>query len=64
MLLRFRFSNFRSFRTEQELSMIAAPITGSKEGLLVSESTGERVLPAYPLALSRKPFSFATRLMG
>ena len=44
MLLRFRFSNFRSFRTEQELSLIAGPFSdlpdvvrhpaGLKEGVL------------------------------
>ena len=44
MLLRFRFSNFRSFRAEQELSLIAGPFTdlpdvvrhpaGLKEGVL------------------------------
>src|ERR1035441_9407689 len=44
MLLRFRFSNFRSFRDEQELSLIAGPFTdlpdvvrhpaGIKEGVL------------------------------
>lgn len=43
MLLRFSFSNFRSFRDEQELSLVASPIkgaavpreiTGVKEGVL------------------------------
>jgi len=44
MLLRFRFSNFRSFRDEQELSLIAGPLSdlpdvvrhpaGIKEGVL------------------------------
>ena len=44
MLLRFRFSNFRSFRDEQELSLIAGPFAdlpdvvrhpaGLKEGVL------------------------------
>jgi uncharacterized protein len=44
VLLRFRFSNFRSFRTEEELSLIAGPFTdlpdvvrhpaGLKEGVL------------------------------
>ena len=44
MLLRFRFSNFRSFRTEQELSLVAGPFTdlpgvvrhsaGAREGIL------------------------------
>jgi uncharacterized protein len=45
MLLRLRFSNFRSFRTEQELSLVAGPFTdlpgvvrhsaGAREGILL-----------------------------
>src|ERR1700726_590237 len=33
MLLRFRFSNVRSFRTEQELSLIAGPFTDAPESV-------------------------------
>jgi len=46
MLLRFRFSNFRSFRDENELSLIAG--AGSNEARAVSAVPGakESVLPA------------------
>jgi hypothetical protein len=45
MLLKFRFSNFRSFRTEQELSLIASSLTGSGNGLFSPPGLGEQVLP-------------------
>jgi hypothetical protein len=45
MLLKFRFSNFRSFRTEQELSLIASSPTGSGNGLFSPPGLGEQVLP-------------------
>jgi len=38
MLLRFRFSNFRSFHAEQELSLVAGPFTDSPE--VVRNPTG------------------------
>src|ERR1039457_960866 len=46
MLLRFRFSNIRSFRTEQELSLIAGTLTGTSEGVRHPEAISEGVLPA------------------
>ena len=45
MLLKFRFSNFRSFRTEQELSLIASRLAGSGYGLFSPPGLGEQVLP-------------------
>src|SRR5450755_4044769 len=45
MLLRFRFSNIRSFRTEQELSLIAGPLTGTSEVVRHPEAISEGVLP-------------------
>ena len=45
MLLKFRFSNFRSFRTEQELSLIASRLAGSGDGLFSPPGLGEQVLP-------------------
>src|ERR1039457_3219821 len=44
MLLKFRFSNFRSFRTEQELSLIASRLAGSGDGLFSPPGLGEQVL--------------------
>lgn len=46
MLLRFRFSNFRSFRTEQELSMIAGPLKDHADTLVHNEAIPESILPA------------------
>ena len=45
MLLKFRFSNFRSFRTEQELSLIASPEVDSPDGVFSPPGLGEHVLP-------------------
>jgi len=45
MLLKFRFSNFRSFRTEQELSLIASKLPGSGDGLFSPPGLTEQVLP-------------------
>jgi len=45
MLLKFRFSNFRSFRTEQELSLVASKLPGSGNGLFSPPGLSEQVLP-------------------
>ena len=45
MLLRFRFSNFRSFRAEQELSLIAGPFTDLPDVVLHPAGLKEGVLP-------------------
>jgi AAA15 family ATPase/GTPase len=45
MLLRFRFSNVRSFRTEQELSLIAGPFTDAPESVRHPDAIPEGVLP-------------------
>ncbi len=45
MLLRFCFSNFRSFRDEQELSLIATAKAGPGDFLLTSPGIKESVLP-------------------
>jgi predicted ATPase len=45
MLLRFKFSNFRSFRREQELSLVAGPLNDHSEGLFEIPGLDERVLP-------------------
>jgi AAA15 family ATPase/GTPase len=45
MLLRFRFSNFRSFRDEQELSLIAGPFTDLPEVVRHPAGIKEGVLP-------------------
>ena len=45
MLLRFRFSNFRSFREEQELSLVAGPLHDHSESLFEIPGLRERVLP-------------------
>jgi len=45
MLLKFRFTNFRSFRTEQELSLIASRPPASGSGLLTPTGLREKVLP-------------------
>jgi hypothetical protein len=45
MLLRFRFSNVRSFRTEQEFSMVAGPFTDSPESVRHPDAISEGVLP-------------------
>jgi uncharacterized protein len=46
MLLKFRFSNFRSFRTEQELSLIASRPAGAGDGVFSPPGLTERVLPS------------------
>jgi len=46
MLLRFRFSNFRSFRGEQELSLVAGPFTDLPEIVRHPNEFREGVLPA------------------
>jgi len=45
MLLKFRFSNFRSFRTEQELSLVASKLPGSGNGLFSPPGLREQVVP-------------------
>jgi len=45
VLLQFRFSNFRSFRTEQELSLIAGPFTDLPDVVLHPAGIKEGVLP-------------------
>ena len=46
MLLRFRFSNFRSFREEQELSLVASAALKESESLVVTpRNLGHAVLP-------------------
>jgi uncharacterized protein len=45
MLLRFRFSNFRSFRDEQELSLIASTQKAPQDGVLHPSGIQEAVLP-------------------
>src|SRR6266478_3347786 len=47
MLLRFRFSNFRSFREEQELSLVAASALRESQHTVVAHpsKTKEGVLP-------------------
>lgn len=45
MLLRFRFSNFRSFRTGQELSLVAGPFTDIPDVVLRQAEIKEGVLP-------------------
>lgn len=49
MLLRFRFANFRSFRTEQELSMIAGPLKDRADTLIHDEAIPESILPTAAL---------------
>jgi AAA15 family ATPase/GTPase len=44
MLLRFRVSNFRSLKDEQELSMVASSLAGSPESLVHLEDEGLDVL--------------------
>jgi AAA15 family ATPase/GTPase len=45
MLLRFRFSNFRSFREEQELSLIAGSFKDRADGVFNVAGLNEGVLP-------------------
>jgi len=45
MLLRFRFSNFRSFRTEHELSLVAGPFADAPESVRHPDTIPEGVLP-------------------
>ena len=45
MLLRFKFSNYRSFRSEQELSLVAGPLNDHSEGVFEIPGINERVLP-------------------
>jgi len=44
MLLKFRFSNFQAFRTEQELSLIASTAAGSSDGVFSPSGLVEQVL--------------------
>ena len=46
MLLRFRFSNFRSFRDEQELSLIASGLSDGTDNAIRSPGLDEGILPA------------------
>ncbi len=45
MLLRFRFSNYRSFREEQELSLVASPLSENPEAVMASSAIPDGVLP-------------------
>lgn len=45
MLLRFQFSNFRSFRAEQEFSMIADSLSDMPEIVISPNAISEQVLP-------------------
>jgi energy-coupling factor transporter ATP-binding protein EcfA2 len=45
MLLRFKFSNFRSFRSEQELSLVAGSLNDHSEGVFEIPGLKERALP-------------------
>jgi predicted ATPase len=45
MLLRLRFSNFRSFRAEQELSLVAGPFTDLPDVVRHPAGTREGILP-------------------
>ncbi len=45
MLLRFRFSNYRSFRGEQELSLVAGPLNDHPEGVFEIPGFRGKVLP-------------------
>src|SRR5665213_1188554 len=45
MLLRFKFSNFRSFRSEQVLSLVAGSLKDHSEGVFEIPGLKERVLP-------------------
>lgn len=45
MLLRFKFSNYRSFREEQELSLVAGSLGDHQEGLFEIPGIKERALP-------------------
>ena len=45
MLLRFRFANFRSFRDEQELSLVASNLNDATEGVFRPDAVPEGVLP-------------------
>jgi AAA15 family ATPase/GTPase len=45
MLLRFEFANFRSFRDQQELSLVAGSLKDHPEVLLKSTAIREHVLP-------------------
>jgi uncharacterized protein len=45
MLLRFQFSNFRSFREEQELSLIADAMADSPSSVIRSPAVEEGILP-------------------
>jgi AAA15 family ATPase/GTPase len=49
MLLRFRFSNFRSFRDEQEFSLVAGRLKDGAEGLVEIPSLAEPALCAAAL---------------
>ena len=46
MLLRFRFSNFRSFHGEEELSLVAGPFADLPEIVRHPNEFREGVLPA------------------
>jgi hypothetical protein len=45
MLLRFKFSNYRSFRAEQELSLVAGPLKDHGESVFEIPGLNERALP-------------------
>jgi AAA15 family ATPase/GTPase len=45
MLLRFKFSNYRSFRDEQELSLVAGPLNDHSHGVFEIPGLRERLLP-------------------
>ena len=45
MLLRFRFSNYRSFRDEQELSLVASPFSEMPASVIESPAVPDGILP-------------------
>jgi AAA15 family ATPase/GTPase len=45
MHLRFKFSNYRSFRAEQELSLVAGALNDRTDGVFEIPGLKERVLP-------------------
>src|SRR5579862_988971 len=49
MLLRFKFANYRSFRGEQELSLVAGPLNDQPAGVFEVPGLGERILPVAAL---------------
>ena len=45
MLIQFSFSNYKSFKEEAFLDLVAEPIKENEKSLIVDKSDGERLLP-------------------